>query len=114
MANHLTKQFLVQQEKNLQSEKIKILEQIAKMKLDDPFSDPDHAIDNAAVDTDVREQESHLILEAETKQLERRLEDIEIALNKIVKGTYGYCEKSNKLIPKERLELIPEARFIVE
>ncbi len=84
------------------------------MKLDDPFSDPDHASDNAAVDTDVREQVGHETIEAEIKDLNKRLVDIETALKKIYKNAYGMCERCGKAIPLARLGLIPEARFCID
>ena len=43
--------------------------------------------------------------------LENRLKDIGRALEKIEKGNYGKCEKCKKDIPRERLEIVPEARF---
>lgn len=46
--------------------------------------------------------------------LELRLQDINLALEKIVKGTYGTCEKCGKEIELERLKADPEARTCVE
>jgi RNA polymerase-binding transcription factor DksA len=43
-----------------------------------------------------------------------QLEEIEDALSRIEKGTYGICEKSGKSIPEERLEVMPTARLRVE
>jgi DnaK suppressor protein len=43
--------------------------------------------------------------------LESRLKDINSALEKIKKGKYGKCENCGKKIPKERLEIAPEARL---
>ena len=40
--------------------------------------------------------------------------EIEEALKRIEKGTYGTCELTSKLIPKARLEAIPWTRFTVE
>jgi DnaK suppressor protein len=40
--------------------------------------------------------------------------EIEEALKRIEKGTYGVCELTGKVIPKARLEAIPWARFTVE
>lgn len=40
--------------------------------------------------------------------------EIEEALKRIEKGTYGVCELTAKPIPKARLEAIPWARFTVE
>ncbi len=40
--------------------------------------------------------------------------EIEEALKRIEKGTYGVCELTNKPIPKARLEAIPWTRFTVD
>jgi len=84
------------------------------LKKDDPFSDPDHTSDNAAVDTDVREQVGHETVEAEIKDLQRRLINIELALKKIAKDRYENCEKCGQSIPLARFKLVPEARFCVD
>ncbi len=42
------------------------------------------------------------------------LYEIEQALHRIERGTYGVCEVSNKKIPQARLEAIPFARLTVE
>ncbi len=98
----------------LLKEKVKSLAQIKELKKDDPFSDPDHASDNAAVDTDVREQVDHNTIEAEVKDLDRRVKDIDLALKKIYKKQYGKCDKCGKAIPQPRLKLVPEAQFCID
>lgn len=100
--------------KKLDSQQSKISTQIQSLLAEDPFANPDHTTDNAAIDTDVREQIGHDTIEAEVKTLKTRLELITRALSKIEKGTYGICEKSNTPIPIARLTLIPEARFRIE
>lgn len=40
--------------------------------------------------------------------------EIDEAIKRIEKGTYGVCELTNKPIPKARLDAIPWARFTVE
>lgn len=40
--------------------------------------------------------------------------EIEAALNRIEKGTYGVCEITTKPIPKARLDAIPWTRYTVE
>ncbi len=40
--------------------------------------------------------------------------EIEEAIKRIEKGTYGICELTHKPIPKQRLDAIPWARFTVE
>lgn len=43
-----------------------------------------------------------------------RVMEIEAALQRIQKGTYGICEGSGKPIPRKRLEVFPAARYCVE
>jgi RNA polymerase-binding transcription factor DksA len=47
---------------------------------------------------------------AALNQLERRLSDVNSALEKMEKGEYGRCEVCDKAIEKERLEANPAAR----
>jgi DnaK suppressor protein len=114
MLKKATQQFITQQTLKLEEELKKLQEQIQKLKADDPFSDPDYASDNAAVDTDVREQDYHAINEAQTKELQKRTREVTSALEKIKKGTYGYCQKCGKDIPTARLELVPMALYCVD
>mgnify|MGYP003923478767 CR=1 FL=1 len=90
-----------------------LLEKIKLLKQEDPFSDPDHASDNAAVDTDVREQLGHETVEAQIKDLNYRVSEIKAALIRINKGKYGICLKCAKPISKTRLELIPESAYCI-
>ena len=62
-------------------------------------------------DTLAVERERDLALSA---QFRAHIEDIDHALDKIVKNTYGLCEVSGLAIPKERLRAIPWARERVE
>jgi len=110
----LSKEFILSQKQKLQKEKEKSLKHIEELKKDDPFLDPDHASDNAAVDTDVREQVGHDTIEAEVKDLERRVEEIDVALRKISKNQYGICERCKKYIPQARLKLIAEAAYDID
>ena len=48
------------------------------------------------------------------EQVERRLGDVDRALQKIEDGTYGICEDTGERIPKGRLEAVPEAIRTVE
>ncbi len=92
----------------------KLQKQIEELKKSDPFQDPDHAVDNAAVDTDVREQVGHDTIEAEVKALQKRLDDIHLALLKMAKGKYGVCERCGKPIPLARLKILPQASYDVD
>ncbi|MBI4973249.1 TraR/DksA C4-type zinc finger protein [Candidatus Roizmanbacteria bacterium] len=114
MSKGLSKTFSEKQKKKIIEEQKKILLQVEALKKDDPFADREHASDNAAVDTDVREQVGHDTVEAEIKDLETRHKDLSIALQRIQKGKYGICEKCNKTISLTRMELVPEARFCID
>jgi DnaK suppressor protein len=46
--------------------------------------------------------------------IERRLVDVDRALQKIEEGTYGICEDTGEEIPRGRLEAVPEALRTVE
>lgn len=98
----------------MEKEVKKLQKQIDELKKNDPFADPDHVTDNAAVDTDVREQVGHDTIEAEIKDLQRKLSDIDLALQKMEKGKYGYCERCGRPIPVARLKILPEARYDIE
>ena len=87
---------------------------IGELKKNDPFADPEHVVDNAAVDTDVREEVGHEDVVAKIEMLEDRVKDIDRALRKIRQDKYGVCEKCGKPISIERLKLVPEARYCLE
>ncbi len=48
------------------------------------------------------------------EQVERRLKDVDRALQKIEEGTYGICDNTGEPIPRGRLEAVPEAIRTVE
>jgi DnaK suppressor protein len=48
------------------------------------------------------------------EQVQRRLKDVDRALQKIDEGTYGICDDTGEPIPKGRLEAVPEAIRTVE
>lgn len=114
MSKNLPKAFITGQKQLIEEEQKKITLQIAELKESDPFSDPDHASDNAAVDTDVREQVGHDTVEAEIKDLQKRFEELKAAAQRIQKNRYGTCEKCGLDIPQVRLELVPEARYCMD
>ena len=48
------------------------------------------------------------------EQIERRLKDVERALQKVEEGTYGVCDDTGESIPRGRLEAVPEALRTVD
>ncbi len=91
-----------------------LVKKISELKKDDPFLDPEHANDNAAVDTDVREQLDHETIEAQVVSLQKKLDRVAYALKKILKDKYGECESCGKQIKIERLDLVPEAKYCID
>lgn len=114
MSKKITSTFIADQKKKIVLEQEEIKTRIEQLKNDDPFIDPDHASDNAAVDTDVREQVGHDTVEAEIKDLQKKADDLHKALKRIEKKKYGYCEKCGSVILQDRLELIPEASYCID
>ncbi|HVL80182.1 MAG TPA: TraR/DksA C4-type zinc finger protein [Actinomycetota bacterium] len=70
--------------------------------------DPDDAADVGS-ETFEREQTFSIMVSAE-----ERVREVEAALERLEKGSYGRCEMCNTEIPPARLEAKPEARFCVE
>jgi len=86
-------------------------ETLKKSRLDaagDLSSMPIHMAD---IGTDNYEQEFALGLMDSERKLLREIDD---ALQRIERGTYGICEGTGKQIPKARLEAQPWARYCVE
>jgi len=98
----------------LLKEKARISGRISSIKQQDPFSDPDRLIDNAASDTEAKEEASHERMEALEKELRRNMAEIEEALSRIKKGTYGKCQSCKKLIDTDRLAVKPTAKYCVK
>jgi RNA polymerase-binding transcription factor len=62
-----------------------------------------HMADDAS---EVFEQTKNLALK---RHLEKMLEQVELAMRRIEKGSYGVCENCGGLIPPERLQVMPSA-----
>jgi RNA polymerase-binding protein DksA len=70
-----------------------------------------HGLHQADAGSDAYDRDFALSL---LSQEQDALFEIDEALKRIAKGTYGTCEMSGKQIPKARLEARPFARFTVE
>ena len=81
-----------------------------------------HSDDNTTDDTaptfKMMEDGSETMSREETAQLAARQQkfivNLENALLRIKNKTYGVCRVTNKLIPKERLRLVPHATLSIE
>jgi len=102
----MEKTLIEKYKKQLEEERKEVLAEIeAKEKVEDFGSDIDH-LEEAADQSEEAEENDE-----EKFDLEKRLDEIDLALNKIIEGKYGICEKCGKEIEKEVLDIDPESRF---
>jgi len=119
----MKKKLLEELKKKLEEEKTKIekeLERFAEKdkKLpgdwDTRFPKWNGEAGSSALETMANEVEEYSTLLPIEYALEKRLRNINLALEKIKKEKYGICEKCGKEIDGKRLKICPEARFCFE
>jgi len=115
----MDKKLVEELKEKLESEKKSIQKELESFATEDPnlkhnwdtkYSNREDGDKDEEAD-EVQEYDNKLSLEY---SLELKLKDVNIALEKIEKGTYGTCEKCGKEIDEERLKAIPEARFCMK
>jgi len=107
--NAFPKDLLVDIRKHLEAEQEDLTKRIAELSVQDPFSDPDRASDNAASDTEAAEESDHDRYVAMTEELKEKLADISDAIVRIDTGTYGFCTNCHAMIDTDRLGVLPMA-----
>ena len=119
-----------QQEKNRYNpEELQEFKEIIEKKLDEARKDyellksafsnkDDHGTDDTSPTFKLMEDGSDVLSKEETGQLASRqqkfIENLEAALIRIKNNTYGICRVTGKLIPKERLRIVPHATLSIE
>jgi DnaK suppressor protein len=110
--------FLLGQRDALESERITYTRQAISLKAeadslmaDREPGDVQFDEESGEGDTLAVERERDLALSA---QAAAAVEEIDVALAKIVDGTYGVCEQCHSVIPKERLRALPYAALCVQ
>ena len=63
---------------------------------------------------DVSEQINHAMTLGILTREDNAIDEVDSAMERILNGTYGVCEKSGKLIPVARLRVVPWTRFTKE
>ena len=76
---------------------------------DDEYSSAAHHQGNVASEEEEKETLFKLI-----ERNKKKVKEIKAALDRIEKGNYGICEETGEKIQKERLEIIPHARYSVK
>jgi len=90
----------------LEKERAELIKELLKEETPEDFgSDVDHG------DEEANEAESFGYRMAEARTLKDRINDIDAALNKILEGKYGICEKCGMEIGAAVLDVIPESRL---
>ncbi len=111
-------------DEELQEFKTLILEKLDKAKKDYEIlkGSVNHSTSNDTEDTSptfkVLEEGASALSKEEVGQLAARqykfIQNLEAALVRIENKTYGICRETGKLIPKERLRLVPHATLSIE
>ncbi|MBF0595133.1 MAG: TraR/DksA C4-type zinc finger protein [Candidatus Omnitrophica bacterium] len=70
-----------------------------------------HAMHMADVATDMYDREFNLSLASNDREI---LQKVNAALDRIEKGTYGFCLKTGKRIQEQRLKALPYAEYSLE
>lgn len=96
---------------------------VAKANLEELKAEAFHTNTNGTDDTSpvfkaMEEESTNVQLKEENARLALRqqkyIKDLEAALVRIENKTYGICRVTGKLIPKERLKLVPHATLSIE
>ena len=107
----------------LQEFKELILSKIAKAEKDldmlqQAVAGRENDVSDTAPTFNTLEEGSNVLLKEENQKLAARqqkfIRDLRAALIRIENGTYGICQATGKLIPKERLMIVPHATMTVE
>ena len=90
-----------------------ILSKLKRLRRDDPFASTDRSliVEPATDAAALFGHEQIMVLE---QKLKSDLSEIELALGKIKKGTYGKCERCGNLIEPARLEAKPSAVYCLK
>ncbi len=113
--NELDQEFIAQQKQRLQDLKAELervrdgLQEDERFRAEEEEDFTQHDSGDMSQSLFTREVDATV-----ERQVERRLEYVERALQKIEEGTYGLSDDSGEPIPRGRLEAVPEAIRTVE
>ena len=110
----LDQQFVESQRERLvglRDELVRIKEGMSADEKDLGETEGETTLDSGDLSQDMFTREMDASIE---EQVERRLREVDRALQKVVEGTYGLSDDSGESIPRGRLEAVPEAIRTVE
>jgi RNA polymerase-binding transcription factor len=85
----------------------KLLKRKKELEKEDPFNDVDRVNDNAAIDTEAKEEIGHDRISALKLEIDKTLVRVKKALTKIKVGKYGICDHCGQMIDTDRLAVDP-------
>jgi DnaK suppressor protein len=112
--NELDEKFVARQKERLQALKEELLRIRSGMSADErqrAENESDTQLDSGDMSQEIFTREMDATI---GEQVERRLKDVDRALQKMDEGTYGICDDTGEPIPRGRLEAVPEALRTVE
>jgi len=98
----------------LQKEEKKLKKRKLELEKEDPFTDQDRVNDNAAVDTEAKEEAGHDRIAALKLEVDKTLIRIRKTLTRIKVGRFGICEGCKKMIDTDRLAIDPTVTHCIE
>ena len=114
-SNELDKEFVEKQRERLEelrAELVRIVEGLEEDQQDRGESEGDMTENDSG---DMSQSLFTREMDATVEQtMEKRLESVDRALQKVEEGTYGVCDDTGEPIPRGRLEAMPEAIYTVE
>lgn len=96
------------QKKKLETLQSKLIKQLDFYKKEDPFLLVDRSTSNT-LDDDIVENEGHDRITATRISLKQDLKEVEDALKRVEKGSYGVCQSCDQPIEAARLLIMPTA-----
>ncbi len=113
--NELDQEFIEQQRQRLQEMKAELERMVQGLEEDQQFRAEEEEDFTQHDSGDMSQSLFTREMDATVEQtMEKRLESVERALQKVEEGTYGICDDTGEPIPRGRLEAVPEAVYTVE
>ncbi|HAP69413.1 MAG TPA: molecular chaperone DnaK [Flavobacteriales bacterium] len=104
--------------KGIITEKLDTAKEDLQLLVDQISHKDDHGTEDTAPTFKLMDEGSDVLSKEEINQLAGRqqkfVQSLENALIRIQNGTYGICRVTGKLIPKERLRIVPHATLSIE
>jgi len=114
-SNKLDKEFVERQRGRLEELRAELVRMVEGLEEDQQFRAEEEEDFTEHDSGDMSQSLFTREMDATVEQtMEKRLQSVDRALQKIEEGTYGICDDTGEPIPRGRLEAMPEAIYTVE